>query len=30
MVAATIKAPRTLPRKRKRMIETRIMPSVRL
>ena len=30
MVSATMMAPRTLPRKRKRMIETRIMPSVRL
>ena len=30
MVRATMKAPRTLPRKRKRMMTTRMMPSVRL
>ena len=30
MVRATMMAPRTLPRKRKRMMETSSMPSVRL
>ena len=30
MVSATMKAPRMLPRKRKRMMTTRTMPSVRL
>ena len=30
MVSATIMAPRMLPRKRNRMIETRIMPSLKL
>ncbi len=30
MVSATISAPRTLPRKRNRMMATRIMPSVKL
>ena len=30
IVAATIRAPRTLPRNRKSMIDTRIIPSVRL